>query len=123
MSKPRNRKSPRTVSYGLRSQAWWVLRKNKSMTLAEIMMTICDGTEGNATVNLNTWLRGLLAVGLVSRQREPGSTRHKRGNYRYTLIKDLGPKAPVLRQSLGDVLDPNSGKTMPIKPVNGDGHD
>jgi hypothetical protein len=122
MAKRKGKPSPRTVTIGLRAKAWWVLRKNKSMTLAEIMLTVCDGSEKNAESNLRGWLNKLSCAGMLTRRREPDGKLTSNGSYRYTLVKDLGPKAPVVRALAKQVFDPNSGKTVSYS-VNGNDHD
>jgi hypothetical protein len=102
--------APRTMTGGLRAKAWWVLRKNRYMTLAELMLTICNGDEKSAESNLRRWLNNLVSAGLLTRERIDDGKLTSNGSYRYTLVKDLGPKAPVIRISTGNVYDPNSGK-------------
>jgi hypothetical protein len=103
---------PRTQTVGLRAQAWWVIRKSKSITLAELMLTICDGTEKNPTTNLRCWLNPLVSVGILSRQRVNDGILCSNGSYRYSLVKDVGSKAPVLRQLKKEVFDPNNGEVF-----------
>ncbi|WP_333873099.1 hypothetical protein [Methylobacter sp.] len=107
--------APRTVTVGLRAQAWWVLRKNKSITLAELRLTICKGTELTPEVNLRRWLNALLAVGLLTRKLEDDGKPASNGSYRYTLVKDIGPKAPVVRMKDRVVFNPNNGETLAMK--------
>jgi hypothetical protein len=97
---------------GLRAKAWWVLRKNRRMTLAELMLTVCDGEEKSAESNLGRWLNKLVCAGLLTRERVADGKLTSNGSYRYALVKDWGPKAPVVRASTGEVFDPNSGKTL-----------
>lgn len=106
----KGQKAPRTLTGGLRAKAWWVLRKNRSMTLAELMLTVCDGKEKNAESNLRGWLNKLVCAGLLTRERIEDGKLTSNGSYRYTLVKDVGPKAPVVRTSTGEVFDPNSGE-------------
>jgi hypothetical protein len=61
--------APRTITGGLRARAWWVLRKNRNMTLAELMLTVCDGKEKSAESNLRRWLNKLVCAGLLTRER------------------------------------------------------
>lgn len=82
------------------------------MTLAELMLTVCDGSEGNAETNLRRWLGKLTQAGIFSRVKVADSNPLSSGSYRYTLMKDIGPKAPVVRASAGEVYDPNSGETI-----------
>lgn len=107
--------APRTITVGLRAQAWWVLRKNKSITLAELMLTVCKGSEKTPRVNLSRWLNGLLAAGLLTRKLEDDGKPASNGSYRYTLVKDIGPKAPVVRMKDRVVYDPNNGETLAMK--------
>ena len=111
MSMHKGQKAPRTMTGGLRARAWWVLRKNRSMTLAELMLTVCDGEEKDATSNLRGWLNKQVYAGLLTRERVEDGKLTSNGSYRYTLVKDLGPKVPVVRASTSQVFDPNSGKT------------
>lgn len=105
---------PRTKTSGLRAKAWWVLRKNRAMTLDELRLTICTGQEGNAETNLRRWLNQLVDAGLMSRERVADGKLTSNGSYRYALLKDIGPKAPVVRASVGEVFDPNSGESSPL---------
>jgi hypothetical protein len=100
--------APRTRTVGLREKAWWVIRKNRSITLAELMLTICKGSEKTPRVNLQRWLTPLVNVAVLSRQRVSDGKQFSNGSYRYTLMRDLGPKAPVVRAKAGEVFDPNS---------------
>ena len=100
-----NRKIRRTG--GLRAKAWWVLRRNKSMTVLEIQNAICDGTERSAKSNLGRWLVKLVAVGVLETKKVNDGILTSNGSNLYTLVKDLGPIAPIVRGS-GDVFDPNT---------------
>ena len=111
MSMHKGQKAPRTMTGGLRARAWWVLRKNRSMTLAELMLTVCDGEEKDAKSNLRGWLNKQVYAGLLTRERVEDGKLTSNGSYRYTLLKDLGSKAPVVRASTSQVFDPNSGET------------
>ena len=104
--------SPRTKVIGLRAKAWWVIRKNKSITMAELRLTICSGEEGNADGNLRKWINPLVLVGVLNRERVPDGIECSNGSYRYTLIQDLGPKAPVVRHKTEQVFNPNNGSVI-----------
>ncbi|OQW74828.1 MAG: hypothetical protein BVN35_09435 [Proteobacteria bacterium ST_bin11] len=106
------RANPRTITSGLRAKAWWVLRKNKAMTVAEIMLTICDGSEKYAGTNISSWLNKLAKAGVFSREATPLAGREANGRYRYVLVRDLGPKPPVWRRDVKQVFDPNSGEIL-----------
>jgi len=106
--------APRTLTQGLRAKAWWVLRKNRTMTLTELQLTVCTGKEKSAASNLRRWLNQLVAAGLITRAMEPDGILTSNGSYRYTLVNDLGAKPPVVRVSTGELFDPNSGDSTPI---------
>lgn len=114
--------APRTMTGGLRAKAWWVLRKNRAMTLAEIRLTVCTGQEKNADGNLRRWLNALLAVGYCDRRLEDDGKLTSNGSYRYQLLKDTGCHAPVYRAKTHAVYDPNTGEIHPL-PVEGGLHD
>ena len=105
--------APRKKTVGLRSKAWWVLRKNKSITLSEIMLTVCTGKEKNAETNLRSWLSRLVEVGLLSREREQDGKLTSNGTYRYQLLNDIGVESPVVRKQ--GVYDPNSKSMIVIE--------
>lgn len=102
---------PRTVTRGLRQRCWWVLRARKSATLPELLSALADGSERDATGNLRRYLQALVEAGFVAvaPQRVAGSALRSNGYLRYTLVRDNGRLAPVVRLASGTVYDPNSG--------------
>ncbi len=108
--------SPRTVTFGLRQRAWWVMRRRISFSLAELLATLADGTERDAEGNLRKYLRALVAVGIVrvEAELERGTALTSPGFYRYQLIVNSGRKAPVWRAKSNSVYDPNSDTTYPM---------
>lgn len=107
----------RTKTVGLRRRAWWVFRKYKTMTIAQIQDAICNGNEGNPKVNLRTWLNYLVMAGLVERERIDDGILTSNGSYLYRLVNDIGYKPPVVQVRHRRVFDPNSGKTFPLPPA------
>lgn len=105
-----------SVTTGLRSRAWWVIRKHKAVTIPFILERIAHGNEKDADGNLGRWMKLLTRAGILSRdeKRAAGTALTSNGFYRYRLVRDLGRKAPVVRASVGVVYDPNSGETHPI---------
>jgi len=105
----KGQRAPRKRTIGLRAQAWWVIRKNKSTTLTELMLTVCTGEEKNAETNLRGWLNRLTHVGLLTRQRiKDGSN----GTFQYSLNNDIGSLAPVVRKN--GVYDPNANAMLEV---------
>lgn len=113
MSMKKGQKAPRTVSQGLRARAWWVLRKNRVVTLAELLLSLNDDRYKCADGNLGRYMRGLYRAGILRRELVADGKPNSNGVYRYQLVKDLGKKAPVLRP--GEVFDPNSNTAIPLE--------
>ncbi len=107
----------RTVTYGLRQRAWWVIRKRGLFTLPELLSTLADGTERDAEGNLRKYLNVLALAGILKREdeRKPGISPKSHGFYRYRLIINAGRKAPVFRAKDKAVFDPNSGIVYPME--------
>jgi len=82
----------------LRARAWWVIRRKRQVTLADLLLTVSNGDEKRAYGNLNQFLRGLAEAGVLRRQ----GRRH----VRWRLARDLGTRMPVVRDD--HVFDPNS---------------
>lgn len=82
------------------------------MTLAEIQSTICTGVEKNPETNLRTWLKKLVAAGVLEVERINDGKLTSNGTFLYTLVNNLGPQAPVVRSKTGQVFDPNSGRII-----------
>lgn len=120
MAAVKGRPVVRKRAVGLRNKAWWVIRRNKHMTLAEMLQSICDGTEKDPAINLRRWLNKLVDAGILARDKIQDGKPNSNGSYDYRLVKNLGSKAPVLQHSKGVVFDPNSGDTYPISVKSGD---
>jgi hypothetical protein len=109
--------APRTVSYGLRQRAWWVMRRRIKFALPDLLSTLADGTERDAAGNLGKYLRALERAGILRRntERKPGATLTSNGYISYLLVVNEGRKAPVWRQKANEVYDPNTGKVHPME--------
>lgn len=105
----------RKVTTGLRQRAWWVMRRHGAFTLPELLATVADGQERDATSNLGRYIRALAKAGILKaegRARPEASTSN--GCLRYRLAIDCGRDAPVWRQSRREVFDPNGGYVYAI---------
>lgn len=111
--------SPRTVTFGLRQRAWWVMRRRIGFTLADLLSTLADGSERDAVSNLSKYLRALEKTGIIAREaeRQAGAALTSPGMLRYRLIINAGRKAPVWRAKGNTVYDPNSGIEYPMAEV------
>lgn len=100
----------RECSKGLRSRAWWMLRKNKTTTLAALLSVLNDGSHQHADRNLGQYLTLLTRVGVLSRTRMDDGKLTSNGVYLYQLETDLGRKNPIVRKE--GIYDPNSGQLL-----------
>jgi predicted transcriptional regulator len=107
---------PRQKTRGLRQRAWWVLRARGMVTIPDLLSTLADGSEKNAAKNISRYLSALVKTGFVTEleTRAPGAALTSNGYKRYKLTKNSGRQAPVLRQTRGEVYDPNSGEVIPL---------
>lgn len=108
--------APRKVTRGLRQLAWWVMRRRQSFTLQELLATVANGTEQDASSNLGKYLRALENAGIIRRypQRHAGAAKTSNGHIKYEVIVDGGRLAPVWRQAADAVYDPNTDITYPL---------
>ncbi|MDP2169660.1 MAG: hypothetical protein Q8J96_04475 [Rhodocyclaceae bacterium] len=81
------------------------------MTLVEIQTTICNGVEKDPVANLRKYLNRLVDAGVMRIEVVDDGKLTSNGSYRYTVIRNLGPKAPIVRNA-GTVFDPNSGALL-----------
>lgn len=102
--------SRRTVTIGLRQRAWWVMRRRIVFTLPELLSTLADGTERDASSNLGKYLRALEKAEIIKREasRQPGTALTSNGHLSYRLVVNGGRKAPVWRAKTNAVFDPNT---------------
>lgn len=99
---------------GLRVRAWWLMRQVGRWTLPDLLTTLADGSQRSPRTNLLRYLYGLERVGIVRRAKRvvPGDRPGSRGHVLWMLARDLGPRAPVLRDDRREVYDPNHGETF-----------
>lgn len=106
---------PRNRTVGLRERAWWHFRAHSVATIKDLLSTHATGTEKAAQDNLYKWVIALEAVGILKRMPVKQAARQSKGRVVWSLVKDLGPSAPVWRQIAKTVFDPNSGAVFAIK--------
>ncbi len=105
---------PRMKTAGLRERAWWHFRAHQLASLQEILSTHAEGHEKAPDVNLFKYLSALERAGILRRSAQRLPARQSRGRVQWRLVADLGPKAPVWRESARVVFDPNSGDIRPL---------
>jgi hypothetical protein len=109
----------RARSWGLRQKAWRLMRIRGKFSVSDLCQGICDGSEQFAESNLGKYLKALRLAGYITRlaRRQKGSAPTSNGDYRYLLVRDSGPEAPVWRKKTNTVFDPNDGKEYVLDEV------
>lgn len=119
----RGQKGPRTVTTGLRQRAWWVLRARGTVTIPGVLSAIADGTEKAAASNIRRYFKALEYAGILTilPDRDRGKVATGQGFVRYRLVRNNGRMAPVVRQSMGEVFDPNTDEVFKLLTANREG--
>lgn len=116
---PNGIKTPRPVSGTLRERVWKALRRLGKATIPDLCQLASRGAERSAENNAGKYLRQLERCGFVAQmhRREPGTAPSSNGFVRYLLVpnRDPGPAAPVVRERLGLLYDPNSRKSYSLE--------
>ena len=101
---------------GLRVRAWWLMRQLGRWTMPDLLTTLADGSLKSPRTNLLRYIAGLEAVGIVRRSKRtvPGDRPSSHGHVLWMLARDVGPRAPVLRDERREIYDPNSNTTLPL---------
>ncbi len=105
---------PRQKTVGLRERAWWHFRAHKVASLKELLGTHAEGQERDATSNVYKYLLALERAGILQRAAKRLPARQSKGLVVWRLVLDLGPKAPVWRQTAREVYDPNSERVFSL---------
>lgn len=111
---------PRRNTAGLRERVWWHFRAHKVASLKELLCTHAEGQERDATSNVYKYLLALERAGILQRAAKRIPARQSRGLVVWRLARDLGPQAPVWRQTAQTVYDPNSGRVFNLAGEGGD---
>lgn len=98
----------------LRSKVWRLMRLQKKFTIDELMGLAVDGNEKLPRNNIGRYVNALKHAGYLYelKNREKGIAPTSNGFKRYALLKDTGNKAPILRRTLRQIYDPNTGEVI-----------
>ncbi len=110
-SGPKGPRSGHLVREGtLRDRAWRAMRIKGKFTIDDIVMLSVEGEERDVRSNLGKYFRALARAGFLVPlpAREAGTAPTSNGFVRYLLVRNTGPKAPVMKASRGMVYDPNT---------------
>ena len=91
----------------LRQRAWSVMRMADKINVADLMRTLCDGSERGAEDNLRNYCKALYRAGILGKTARTGA-------YFLRVEANTGPKAPSYNRVEKSVTDRNTGKIMSI---------
>ncbi|MBF0454975.1 MAG: hypothetical protein HQL72_09220 [Magnetococcales bacterium] len=103
-----------------RDCAWRMLNNmGGSATIDELLPLLGKEESRSHHHNLSGYFNALCATGLITRNSRPvkGIALTSPGAVEWILLDYTGPKAPIWRQSKGEIFDPNSGEIYPLQMV------
>jgi predicted transcriptional regulator len=100
------RVKPRKHAKSMRIRIWRAIRMKRKFTISDIV-TLASKEEKAPRDGVQRYLCVLSQAGYLHRLKQAGKAR------RYSLIRDLGPEAPIIRNNRTEVYDPNTEETYP----------
>lgn len=103
-------KHKKTLRVGL----WRAMRCLKKFTAGDLLELSSRGESKSEYSNAKCYIQRLAEHGILYELRRGTDARGKTGNgeKRYSLVKDLGLLAPIIKRNK-DLYDPNTGETWP----------
>lgn len=103
-----------------RERAWRSIRVRKTFTIGEIVADAIrmDSTEPSRPHdNAGRYISRLRQAGYLREQgrRQRGTASGSNGFKQFILLRNTGPRAPIYREALGVIHDPNTGEDIPCR--------
>jgi predicted transcriptional regulator len=100
----------------LRERIWRALSLSGKATINDLLNLAAAGTERDARCNARKYLTGLERAGYTIRmgKKEPGVAATSNGFPRWMLVKETGPKAPVVNLKRNVLFDPNTEEEIAL---------
>lgn len=95
----------------LRARAWRAMRMRDGFSLDDLLTMLCDGTERDATTNLDDYIRALAGAGYLLPLPRRGNGQHPQ-RYRLRRERNTGPEAPAWNKPNRTVTDANTGEVF-----------
>ncbi|SDI52229.1 hypothetical protein [Propionivibrio dicarboxylicus] len=109
---------PRVMQGTLRQKAWRAMQIKGKFTLSDLVRNAVSEEDKakDPRNNIGRYVAGLTHAGILveMRRRAVPTSPTSNGEKRWTLVRDLGRKAPVMRKGGNSVFDPNSGQMIPV---------
>lgn len=108
-------RSMRLVRNTFRERAWRSMRMRRKFTLSDIIRDAAREDDKAPRDNLGRYLRALQKAGVVScdAERIDGTAPTSNGFKFWTLVRDLGPHAPVVLSKVRAVRNRATGEDLP----------
>lgn len=102
----------------LRVRLWRAMRTAGKFSVPDLLMLAAKGSEKSAQSNAQRYLKALERAGYLHRlsARQKGTALTSNGFTRWTLLRDSGPDAPIIRLTTNndwEVYDPNTREVHP----------
>lgn len=99
-----------------RGRIWAALRMQRSGSLDSLVRLAVEGGERDPRGGALKYVSALEAAGYLQRLRAaPGSAPTSNGYVRWLLVRDSGPRPPVVRAAAREVWDPNTDTRYPLE--------
>lgn len=108
----------KSVRDTFRERAWRAMRVRKVFTIGEVVADAVSEAEGQPRDNAARYINRLKQAGYIKEapRRVPGTAIGSNGFKRFVLVRNTGPRAPVYREALASIHDPNTGEDVPCVP-------
>jgi hypothetical protein len=113
---PHNHRRPKKVRPNVRTRTWTALRSLTKATIPDLAQLAKRGDEKAAEDNIRKYITALKSAGYVTvlPRRQAGVLQGSNGYLVYLLVKDTGPRAPVLRARSRRLYDPNTDSEIAL---------
>lgn len=105
----------RIVGNTIRDRAWRAMRTRRRFTLADLIADARTDGDKAPEDSIGRYLRALRQAGFVAAapRRAQGSAITSNGFKIWCLLRNTGPRTPIVRSASAVVHDPNTGEDVP----------
>lgn len=105
----------RVVRNTIRDRAWRAMRTRRRFTLSDLIADARMPDDKSPEDSIGRYLRALRQAGFVAPapRRLEGSAVTSNGFKVWCLLRNTGPRTPIVRSAVAAVHDPNTGEDVP----------
>ncbi|MFV0626132.1 MAG: hypothetical protein ACK5N8_02125 [Alphaproteobacteria bacterium] len=100
---------------GFRDRIWKIVRLQRKFTVNDVVAMVSEGNEKDPRSNVYKYLQALIKIGYVFElpcKAKNDSKLTSNGFKVFSLVKDTGHIAPILKLRRKEMYDPNTGETL-----------